>query len=178
MKRREFLKMLSGILVVPTVCIATQSKNIDILNAKLDSVSINFNNIKIDGTFDEWIESIKVEVQKMLICTDYGCNTYSVEIRPDDWGKEEYGLIPAKQIVIVYTGIKGVADFDFPKDITYFGFAKKEFECCKVSSKYLKNLVNVRFWNMQWGLENKRENYFMLLRRFNPKHETPNDYLH
>lgn len=174
MKRREFLKAVTGIVAIPTICTTTLSKNINTFN---NNTGINFDNIKTTGTFDQWIESIRTEIQRMLVSKNHGDNTYSVEIKSSNWGTKK-DPVPAKAIVIMYTGIVNLTTFVFPREMTYFSFAKCEFKRAKANPKWLKSLVTVRFVNMQWSLEDQRERYFKLLRRFDPKHETSGDYLH
>lgn len=191
MKRRKFLKGLFGILAVPTISIAKLSRGINTPSVKSKNI-INFNNIKVNGVFNEWIESIRIEIKRLLAPVNKYDNMYSVSIKPDDWGyefcdiywvkhlKKKYTL-PAKMIVIQHIGIMGLTTFDDARNITYFGFAKHEFEHKRFgmgNRKYLKNLVNTRFNSMLWSLEDQREKNFKLLRKFDPKHETPNDYLH
>ncbi len=177
MERREFLKAIASIAAVPAICTTGLSKIIGTSDTKSNFTEINFDNIKTTGTFDEWIESIRTEIERMLAGENHGDSIYSVEVRSSDWGVGKESL-PAKAIVIMYAGIGDMVIFESPREITYFDFAKFEFEHNKTCPEGLKNLVTVRFIDMQWSLENQRERYFKLLRRFDPKHKTPDDYLH
>jgi len=127
---------------------------------------INTDNIKIDGTFDEWIESIKVEIERLLAPKDDKDDKddkYVVEVLDAPAWSENSG--PIKVINI--------------HDITYFSFGEKEFERARdCSQKSLESLLKVRFVDAVWSIEAIREDYFRLLRRFDPKHETPDEWLH
>lgn len=176
MKRRNFLKSLFGVVAVPSLCTAKLLKNNESKNVGIGL--INFDSIKINGTFDEWIESIRTEVERLLVAKNKYDNVYSVSVKPDDWGLEKIRSIPAKMILIAHVGIRGLTIFDSARNIVYFSLAKFEFKHNKHSKKGLTSLVNVRFIDMMWSLEDRRENLFKLLKRLDPKHETPNDYLH
>ena len=187
MKRREFLKTTLGIAAVPAICVAKLSKDANVYSIKSDSFKlsffddstrINFDNIKITGTFNEWIKSIRAEIERVLTNTNCGGEeTYSVEVRPSDWGTKKDPM-PAKAIVIMYTGITGMTIFAFPREITHFSFAECEFKHKKARPEYLKTLVNVRFIDMLWSLEDQREKRFKLLRKFDSTHKTPDCYEH
>jgi len=135
MERRNFLKGLFGIVAVPSVCFAESLKYI-----KPKNIDINFNNININGTFDEWIESIRTEVERLLkpINKDdkfYG--KYTVRVEPTYWGINR--TMPAKAIIV---------SGEYRKCYSYFSLAEMEFKHNRRDKKRkygLTRLVSVRF---------------------------------
>ena len=175
MNRRGFLKTVLGTTAACTAYPVKLLGNARVFNPGSCSNDINFNNIKTTGTFNEWIESIRTEIERLLTRTNDNWDTYTVETTCCDWGYCNPGghrkSIPAAAIAIKRNG----------QDVISCSFGRMEFDhknFGKGDKKYLKSLVSVRFIDMLWSIEAMRECDFRLLRRFGPKHKTPDCCLH
>lgn len=158
MKRRNFLKGLFGVAAIPSICTAklpksTWSKDID----------INFDNININGTFNEWVESIRAEVERLLKPVNQDDEKYLVVVKPCDWGVKR--SIPAKAVVIK----------DGYRVYTYFSLAEMEFnKHTKYRKKHLTRLIECRFIDMTWSINGIIQENIKLLKRFDPKYRVEN----
>ena len=110
---------------------------------------INHDNIKIDGTFEDWIKSIAKEVDRLFSSKSkepdagwFGLK-HRVEITPCDWDPEQNDGMPAFAISIhlgeYYLG-------------THFSFAKIEWDRNYKSLKAMRSILNVRFIDCIWSL--------------------------
>ena len=153
MERRNFLKSLLGVMAIPSIITAKPLKR-----SKHLSTYINFGNIKMGDTFDEWIESIRAEVGRLLEPVGDEFEKYIVVARFTRWGPK----IPAMAIVVR----------DNYRDLAYFSLAEMEFNrYTKQRKKYLTNLVSVRFMDMLWGLNTILVENHRLLTKFDPKYK-------
>ena len=157
MKRRNFLKSLLGASTVPFMC------NAKFLKAKYVKCSINMNpdNIKTNGTFDEWIESIRAEADRLLNSNlKKGDEKYLVDTKWCTWGYE----MPARAITIKN---------EFNKEYTYFSYAKFEFDRdqSKLRRKFLINLAKIRFEDAIASVYCRYVEYGNFLNRLNFKGE-------
>ena len=151
MKRRNFLKSVLGVAVAPSICAAKLSRS-----TKLKGVDINFDNIKINGTFDEWVESIRAEADRLLKPVKKGDEEYIVKAEFSSWGYK----MPARSIVVS----------DGYRNLGWFSIAEFEFERNKRNKKRLRQLIRVRFIDMLWSINAKIVEDYRLLKRFDPKY--------
>ena len=157
MKRRNFLKSVLGVAVAPSICAARSSKQF-----KFPPTGINFNAIKINGTFDEWIESIRVEVERLFGSTKKRNERYLVTTKWSTWGYKT----PSRLIII--------SDF-YNKNIGWFSFAEHEFKRKERNrQKNLTRLVEVRFIDMIWSLHDHIIDHYKVLKRFDPNYRVEN----
>jgi len=133
--------------------------------------TININKLRIDEDFKTFIESVRDEVDRLL---NEGQEksipvTVKLDARWFDFSESDFPF-PKQMSCIVWAAIKfGQA---------YFAIGDFEFTRLFNDKKRLDSLVKVRFVDALWGIEAAREQRFELLRRFDPKHQTPDDYLH
>jgi len=156
MERRNFLRGLFSIAAVPSICTTKISENI-----KSKNTDINFSNVKMDGTFDEWVESVRTEVERLLKPVNQGDEKYIVKIESSYWDVKK--SISAKSIIVS----NNYGDY-----LGWFGLSKEEFNhCAKQPKKYLTRLVQVRFIDMLWSMDNYIADRFHLLKRFDPDYK-------
>lgn len=154
MKRRNFLKSLFGVVVIPSICTAKLPKH-----TKSKNVDIDFNNVNINGTFDEWVESIRAEVQRLLKPINQGDEKYIIKTKASYWGNGK--SIPAKSIIVSDKYI----------DLGWFSLAKCEFKSTRHRKKHLTRLVQVRFIDMLWSMNSLIVYRYNVLKRFDPRYK-------
>jgi len=124
-----------------------------------------------DGNFKDFMESVRVTTDRLLNEGQDMPIPVTIELTAQwyDHDKENFrGLhVPCHIIWAAVT---------FGRH--YFSIGDFEFTRNRSSKKRLHNLVKVRFIDALWSIEDLREQDFKILRRFDPKHETPDDYLH
>lgn len=136
---------------------------------------INIDNIYIDKTFRDFMESIRNEVQSLVDGNKtellYHNIPVTIELDAQWYDFSEYDIPAAKHAsCIVWARIKfggvefGIGDFEFAR---YFD-----------DKKGLDNLVQVRIIDGLWSVEDIRERRFETLRRCYPDWKTSDDYLH
>ena len=136
----------------------------------------NIENLCIDKTFKDFMESLRDEVDRLL-------NEGEKRIRG-----RLYENIP----VTISLQAQWSDGHGFPIDTqtscrtwvainfgdNNFSIAESEFKGTIGNKKALTSLVSVRFIDALWGIEALRELQFEVLRRLDPEWETPDDYLH
>jgi len=124
-----------------------------------------------DGNFKDFMKSIRVAVDRLLNEGQDKPIPVTIELTAQwyDHDKEAFRgmLVPCH---IIWAAIT------FGRHS--FSIGDSEFTRNHSSKKALHNLVTVRFIDGLWSIEDLRERDFEILRRFDPKHETPDDYLH
>lgn len=161
MKRRNFLKAMVGISAVPTTsCLARSSFNRNTFYHH-SSTLINHDNIKINGTFEEWIKSIEKETERLLatkskeLDADWFKPYYNVKTESCDWSPKQDGSMPAFMIQ-VYVGSYGL--------MVSFSFAKCEWDRNCKSPKALQSMLNIRFIDFVWSVYHAVREQVILLK--------------
>ena len=164
MKRRNFLKTVIWVLSIPaTLCSAKTNQHRKPITRKIKKTTsnlINHNNIKINGTFEEWIQSIVKEVRRLLTVKSkepdayWFRDNYDVCIDSWKWKKD----IPARGILI-YKGKE-------KRIMGYFSFAEVEFNKNRKNPKWLRNLLNVRFIDCIWSMYDMGREHTIFLKKF------------
>lgn len=125
-------------------------------------ISINHDNIKINGTFEEWIKSIAKEIKRLLAVKskepdeDQFNFKYIIKIESSDWSPEQNGSMPAFMIIISLGG-------HYLE--TYFSFAEIEWDRNHKNPKRLQKIFDVRFMNCIRSLHNAVREQVILLKR-------------
>ena len=129
---------------------------------------INGDNLCIGKTFVDFMESVKKELERIVNKNE---NIDSVTIlleNCDSFTRDEGIEEPAMSVTINSNLCRR----------TYFTVANFEFDRFKSHRKALKNLIQVRFIDCLYYLEDKREILFQVLKQFDSKWETPSCYEH
>lgn len=153
MERRNFLKTMIGLSTMPTtLCLAKPLQRSPLYNNSL----LIRNNIIINGTFKDWINSIANEIKRLLAIktTRIGehepKSKYSVKVQPCDWDSGKPCLA-----IEVYMDDKAMG---------YFSFAKSEYH--KNNPKHLWKLLQCRYVDFIWSLNDIEEERLIFLRKF------------
>lgn len=127
--------------------------------------------LNVDGNFKDFMESVRVAMDRLLNEGQEKPIPVTVDLTAQwyDHDKEAFRGLPVPCHIIW-------AAVTFGRH--YFSIGDFEFTRNCSSKRALHNLVKVRFIDALWSIEALRERDFELLRRFDPKHETPDDYLH
>jgi hypothetical protein len=145
-----------------------QEKNLYwILLGKIMKNKIKLDNMKYDGTFEQFVKSIADEIKRIL---SVELNTSDkqyfdwhqkqlVELEYTTWENGFTGeKIPAISIVVTNIGDKW--------NITsYFGFCKEEFDEYENDEKQLRLLAQARFIDFIWGLYGWARGDFLFLQK-------------
>lgn len=123
----------------------------------------NYDNVVVGTCFDEWIESICAEVNRVF-SMDRDTPLREVKIESTDWGNNKAGeLIEARSI--------SAGNF-------HLSFAKFEYDKYIKKSSNLEQLLSMRLIDALWSLEDLREIMFEMLRQFDPEWKTTDDWVH
>ncbi len=120
MKRRNFLRTAIALPVVLLLPIKLLAK---------EKTKINYNNIKTDGSFNEWGRSFAKEIDSLSYtdCVECRCSvSWYVPDRERNW--------PSFTILFSIEGYQ-----------THISFAKTEFDKCRKRPEGLRKLANIRF---------------------------------
>ena len=129
---------------------------------------INGDNLCIDKTFMDFMESVKKEVECILNKNKVEYTHPVILVLKTEKSYVENDPGPAGVIFIKSDSVER----------TWFSIANMEFEHEKDSRKGLRNLAQIRFIDCLYFLEDQREKLFEVLKQFDPEWETPNDYAH
>lgn len=129
MKRRNFLRT---VLTLPIIT-ALPTK----LFAK-EKTKINHDNIKIDGSFEEWGKSVAKEIDSLSFISCVECKNTDSWYLPDF---ERY----LQAFTIIFTTKCGYQ--------THISFAKTEFDKNKQHPGALRKLVKVRFFDGLYSIK-------------------------
>ena len=146
---------------------------------KPPNIKINSYNIKTDGTFIQWIESIRTEVDRLLnsnLKKDDG--EYFVFVKDDEWVGESSDFLPAEAVLkkdksghykYILPAKKISINDEFGNEYISFSLAEFEFDAdqSKLRRKYLINLTKIRFQDAIGYVTNKCVKYYKLLDRLN-----------
>jgi len=162
MKRRNFLKTITGLCAVPaTMCSAKSTQELSQKSSSCNAGSINHDNIKINGTFEGWVNSIAKEIERLLAVkskepdADWFGSEYSIKVVPGDWSPKQDGSMPALAVCI------SISEYKLG---THFSFTKYEWDRDH-HPKSLQRRLDCRYVDCIWSMYDVIREQMILLKK-------------
>jgi len=176
--RRSFLKTIAGFFTLPAGLSLAKSKQKTLEKATRKTTQhfsfqynyekFNCENLKTNGTFRQWVDSIAKEIERLLAAESnepdacgFGLK-YDVEVKPCEWNPGQKDNVPALAVVI-YLGKISSQDIFLANS---FSFAKMEWERNCKSPKGLQQLARVRFIDCIWSLYDLIREQVIMMKKF------------
>ena len=166
MKRRNFLKIVTGLLAVPTtMCSAKSTQKSSLCNTG----SFSHDNIKVDGTFEEWVDSIAKEIERSLAVKskEPDADWYEVECVTKtmlDCCYEDGEQVEWLTIIVYMKGQISTNTGWEDQEIGRIGFLKNWFDR-NHHPKTLRRTLEVRYIDFMWCLFEKGRKYALLVKK-------------